>query len=104
MPKSIAPLALTEYRALVAGIPLSCASAIFTVAGQTFTAAQATAYIDGVLTAVAVGLGSIRAAGRQQARSSPHPFSPFTLHIPIRTTHRALALASQCPSTSRVAE
>ena len=53
MPRSITPLTLTEYRALVAGIPLYCASAIFTVAGQTFTAAQATAYINGVLSAVA---------------------------------------------------
>jgi hypothetical protein len=53
MPRSITPLTLSEYRALVAGIPLHCPNAIFTVAGQTFTAPQAVTFIQSVLNAVA---------------------------------------------------
>jgi hypothetical protein len=33
--KTISPLSLLEYRALVTNIPVYCANATFTVAGQT---------------------------------------------------------------------
>jgi hypothetical protein len=50
---SIGPLTLREYKALVAGIPIYSANAIFTVTGQTSTVAQSVTFIDGVLSAVA---------------------------------------------------
>ena len=53
MHKSITPLTLAQYRALVSGIPVYCPNAIFTVAGQTFTAPQAVTFISSVLSAVA---------------------------------------------------
>jgi hypothetical protein len=53
MTRSINPLTLNEYKALVAGIPTYCPNAIFTVAGQTFTATQAVTFIQAVLNAVA---------------------------------------------------
>lgn len=53
MPRTITPLTLAEYRALVAGIPLYCPNAVFTVAGQTYTATQAVTFIGTVLGAVA---------------------------------------------------
>jgi hypothetical protein len=61
MPKSITPLTIAQYRALVAGIPLYCPNAIFTVAGQTFTAPQAVTFIESVLNAVA-GTASAKGA------------------------------------------
>ena len=53
MSKSISDLTLSQYRALVSGIPLYCPNAIFTVAGQTFTATQAVTFLETVLNAVA---------------------------------------------------
>ena len=53
MTKSITPLTISEYRALVTGIPVHCPNASFTVAGQTFTAPQAVTFIQSVLSAVA---------------------------------------------------
>jgi hypothetical protein len=52
MAKSISALTISQYRALVAGIPLYCPNAIFTVASQTFTAPQAVTFISAVLAAV----------------------------------------------------
>jgi hypothetical protein len=51
--RTIRPLTISEYQALVTGIPKNCPTATFTVAGQTFTAAQAVVYLQGVLNAVA---------------------------------------------------
>jgi hypothetical protein len=51
--RNISPLTLTQYKALVASIPTHCPTAIFTVAGQTFTATQAVAFINNVLGGVA---------------------------------------------------
>ena len=48
----ISNLTLTEYQALVTGIPKFCPTAIFTVAGQTFTAPQAVTFVASVLAAV----------------------------------------------------
>ena len=53
MAKAITQMTLSQYRALVAGIPLYCATTVFTVAGQTFTALQAVSFIQNVLNAVA---------------------------------------------------
>ena len=53
MAKNVTPFTLSQYRALVAGIPMYCPTAVFTVAGQTFTAPQAVSYISTVLNAVA---------------------------------------------------
>ena len=53
MKRSITPLTISEYRALVTGIPVHCPNAVFTVAGQTFTAPQAVSFIPSVLDAVA---------------------------------------------------
>ena len=52
MRSSINALTLAEYQALVVGIPKYCPNAIFTVAGQTFTALQAVTFISSVLAAV----------------------------------------------------
>ena len=52
MTKSITPLTISEYRALVTGIPVPCPNAVFTVAGQTFTAPRAVTFIPSVLDAV----------------------------------------------------
>jgi hypothetical protein len=52
MTRSISALTISQDRALVAGIPLYCPNAIFTVAGQTFTAPQAVTFINTVLAAV----------------------------------------------------
>jgi hypothetical protein len=53
MPSSIiTQLTLIDYQALVAGIPKYCPSAIFTVAGQTFTATEAVTFITSVLNTV----------------------------------------------------
>jgi hypothetical protein len=51
--RNITPLTLSQYKALVAGIPTYCPNATFMVAGQTFTSAQAVTYIQNVLNAVA---------------------------------------------------
>jgi hypothetical protein len=53
MPNSFTPLKLSQYRALVTGIPVHCPNAVFMVAGQTFTAPQAVTFIQSVLNAVA---------------------------------------------------
>ncbi len=45
-------LTLSEYQALVAGIPKYCPNAIFTVAGQTLTAAEAVTFISALLATV----------------------------------------------------
>jgi len=50
---TVTPLTLAQYKALVAGIPIYCSTAVITVDGQTFTAPQAVAYIQTVLNAVA---------------------------------------------------
>ncbi len=50
--KLINELTITEYQALVSGIPKYCPNAIFTVAGQTFTAPEAVTFIESVLNAV----------------------------------------------------
>ena len=52
MSSPITQLTLSEYQALVSGIPKYCPKAIFTVAGQTFTANQAVTFITSVLNAV----------------------------------------------------
>ena len=53
MPSSIiTQLSLTDYQALVSGIPKYCPNAIFTVAGQTFTATEAVTFITSVLNTV----------------------------------------------------
>jgi len=48
---TINPLTITEYQALIAGIPKYCPNAIFTVAGQTFTASEAVTFITSLLNA-----------------------------------------------------
>ena len=53
MKRSITPLTISEYRALVSGVPVHCPNAVFTVAGQTFTAPRAVTFIPSVLDAVA---------------------------------------------------
>lgn len=54
MPSStlINKLTLSEYQALVAGIPKYCPNAIFTIAGQTLTATQAVTFISALLATV----------------------------------------------------
>jgi hypothetical protein len=53
MKRSITPLTISEYRVLVSGIPVHCPNAVFMVAGQSFTAPRAVAFIPSVLDAVA---------------------------------------------------
>jgi len=50
--KTIKPLTLSQYRAIVAGIPTYCPNAVFILAGQTFTAVQAVAFVQTVLASV----------------------------------------------------
>lgn len=50
--RNISPLTLSQYKALVAGIPTYCPTSVFTVAGQTFTATEAVTFINNVLSAV----------------------------------------------------
>jgi methionine-rich copper-binding protein CopC len=50
--KSPNQLTLNQYQAVASGIPKYCPNAIFTVAGQTFTATQAVAFVESVLNAV----------------------------------------------------
>jgi hypothetical protein len=53
MPSTLmSPLTLAELQALVNGLPRYCPTAIFTVAGQTFTSPQAVTFIQSVLAAV----------------------------------------------------
>jgi len=55
MPSSstIKPLTISEYKAMVEGIPTYCPTATFMAAGQSFTAAQAVTFIQSVLNGVA---------------------------------------------------
>jgi hypothetical protein len=53
LPSSIiTTLSLTEYHAIVSGIPTYCPKATFIIAGQTFSAPQAVKFVSSVLDAV----------------------------------------------------
>src|SRR5208337_3973925 len=52
MPRTISALTAAEYQALVNGIPKYCPKAIYSFAGQTYTAVQAVKVISTVLNAV----------------------------------------------------
>ena len=49
---TILPLTIAEYQALAAGIPKNCPTATFGVAGKTYSATEAVAFINTVLSAV----------------------------------------------------
>jgi hypothetical protein len=66
MPSASKSLTQTQYQALVAGIPKYCASTIFSIAGQTFTATQAVALVQLLLNASAA-TAAARAASKEAA-------------------------------------
>jgi hypothetical protein len=53
MPDKVKLLTQAQYQALIAGIPTCCAKTVFCVGGQTYTASQAVALIQALLTATA---------------------------------------------------
>jgi len=66
--KSI-PLTQAQLQALISGIPEYCASTIFNVAGQTFTAAQAVAFLTTVQNA-GTAIAASRAAWKAAIQAS----------------------------------
>jgi len=107
---TVTPLTLAQYKALVAGIPIYCSTAVITVDGQTFTAPQAVAYIQTVLNAVAAvesaktALADARAAEEQLLLREGTTVKAIRANIAAMFTSNTTALAALdiAPKKARV--
>ena len=64
MPSASRLLTQAQYQALVTGIPKYCTNTVFSIAGQTFTAAQAVALVQSLLD-VSAATAAAKAAAKE---------------------------------------
>ena len=83
MPRTISALTAAEYQALVNGIPKYCPKAIYSFAGQTYTAVQAVKVISTVLNAVSATANAKTALtdARQAEATTVSQYASLVAHI-----------------------